>query len=91
MNKSPFYYYLHTNGELIYKPAMVVETDPEYFNSPFVRKVFHITCRKDALRMLLECKKSGANAECIKRLEETNEITPKDYLGIEDNDRETKT
>lgn len=37
------YYYLHANGEIIRKPAIVV--DPvgprEYFSGPFVQKWWH--------------------------------------------------
>jgi len=36
-------YYLHTNHELIYKPAVVFSSDPSYFSSPFVLKVWYIT------------------------------------------------
>lgn len=35
------YWYLHTNGERIYKPAIVVESGGgarEYFSGPFVKK-----------------------------------------------------
>ena len=35
------YYYEHTNGEIIRKPAFVVETNTtpeEYFDSPFVKR-----------------------------------------------------
>ena len=46
------WYYLHTNGELIYKPAA---SDPD-FSSPFVRKhwAFDVSDRKDAWTVLLE-------------------------------------
>jgi hypothetical protein len=32
--------YLHSNGQLIPKPPIVVETDSEYFDSPFVTAVW---------------------------------------------------
>jgi hypothetical protein len=32
----PFYIYKHTNGTYHRKPAIVVESDPQYFDSPFV-------------------------------------------------------
>ncbi len=35
-------YYLHTNGDLIWKPAACFQNDPEYFDSPFVKKVWYI-------------------------------------------------
>lgn len=37
-----WYYYLHVNGQLIGKNPIVVESDPEYFNSKFVRKHWKI-------------------------------------------------
>jgi len=40
-NTKPGYYYLHTNGEVIYKPFIVVDMGGgpnDYFNSPFVVK-----------------------------------------------------
>lgn len=47
MNRT--YYYLHTNGELISKPAFVVESAgvEDYFNSPMVRKWWVATTDKD--------------------------------------------
>lgn len=35
------FYYLHTNGDLIFKPAIAVDSS-EYFNSPFVKRVWPI-------------------------------------------------
>jgi len=35
-------YYLHENGKLIFKPAIVFASEPEYFNSPFVKHVWLI-------------------------------------------------
>lgn len=50
------YYYLHTNGELIYKPAVVVESDPQYFDSDFVKRFWPIdtTNREDCWKIILE-------------------------------------
>lgn len=42
MSRLDGYYYLHTNGDLIFKPAIVVESDPDYFDSDFVRKVWTV-------------------------------------------------
>lgn len=36
------YYYLHINGLLIRKPQIVVDSDPTYFDSPYVQKVWKI-------------------------------------------------
>ena len=42
MDESYVYKYEHTNGEIITKPQVVVESMPggafEYFDSPFVRR-----------------------------------------------------
>ena len=50
------YYYLHTNGNLIHKPASVVDSDPEYFNSTFVKKFWGLDDenRGDAWTIVLE-------------------------------------
>ena len=51
-----WYYYLHTNGDLIGKNPVVVESDSSYFDSPFVKKVWKIDLedRHDAWKMVLE-------------------------------------
>ncbi len=41
-----WYYYLHVNGQLIGKNPIVVESDPEYFNSKFVVKYWKIDMEK---------------------------------------------
>lgn len=33
-------YYLHSDGKLIYKPAITFANDPSYFDSPFVKHVW---------------------------------------------------
>lgn len=50
------YYYLHTNGSMIYKNAFAVESDPNYFDSDFVKKYwrFNSESRRDAWTMVLE-------------------------------------
>ena len=64
------YYYLHTNGNLIYKSSFVVESDPEYFSSPFVKKYWKIkfSDRKDAWTLIIEALALGANINKIKEL-----------------------
>jgi len=32
----PGYYYLHTSSQVVWKPFIVVDSDPDYFNSPHV-------------------------------------------------------
>ena len=65
------YYYLHTNGDLIHKPASVVDSDPEYFDSPFVKKVWTIDTedRGTLWIVLTEALALGANKERVKELQ----------------------
>ena len=63
-----WYYYLHTNGSIISKHPCVVKSDPEYFNSPFVKKVYHIKSLVDFKNMLDECARLGAKPEEIAEL-----------------------
>lgn len=48
------YYYLHTNGSTIWKPSTVTRMDPEYFNSPFVVKVWEINSKESFEKMNVE-------------------------------------
>lgn len=50
------YYYLHTNGSIIWKPSMVTRMDPEYFDSPFVVKVWEINSDLAFQKMNAEAK-----------------------------------
>ena len=65
-----WYYYLHQNGQLIGKNPIVVDSDPEYFNSPFVQKVWVIDTenRADAWNLLIEAISLKANMNQIKKL-----------------------
>ena len=65
------YYYLHTNGELIQKPAFVVEMEgvQSYFNSPFVVKYWVASTPEDEQEII-------KNAEEIK-LMQPNKFTNK--------------
>ena len=47
------YYYLHTNGSLIWKNSIVVESDPLYFVSTFVVKYWKID-NNDEYNLMLE-------------------------------------
>jgi len=64
------YYYLHTNGELIYKPAIVVESDTEYFESDCVRKFWPVDLdqRESAYVMLIEAAALGARMSRVLEL-----------------------
>ena len=65
------YFYLHTNGELIEKPASVVESAgvQDYFNSPFVRKHWVATTERDIKQIKIEAdilRKLGSKADGFK-------------------------
>lgn len=61
------YYYLHVNGELISKPAIVVDMDPDYFDSDMVKRVWCIDTekREDAWTLLVEALAEGASVERV--------------------------
>jgi len=69
-----WYYYLHTNGDIIGKNPVVVESDSEYFNSSFVRKVWLVQSLEDVKAMLAEALELGARKDKIKELAEANGI-----------------
>jgi hypothetical protein len=77
-----YYYYLHTNGDLIGKPAIVVDSDPSHFDSPFVKKVWCIdtTNRSDAWNLLITALANGARVDRIKELAEKWGCTPGDLV-----------
>ena len=74
------YYYLHTNGDLIYKKAVVVDHDPNYFDSPFVRKVWPIDLKSRAklYSFLIEAAAMEARSNRIKEIRELNSMTDED-------------
>ena len=80
MPKDDGYYYLHTNGDLIYKPEIVMQDDPNYFDSPFVKKVWPITLneRATAYTLLLDAEAMGARQERIHKLKAKWKITEED-------------
>jgi len=53
------YYYLHVNGQLIYRPAVVVESDPSYFDSPFIVKFWKIDSEEQYIDMVIEIESPG--------------------------------
>jgi hypothetical protein len=77
---SKYYYYLHENGDLILKLPIVVESDPEYFNSPFVRKVWTIDMseRASIWRFILEAIMLNASIERIRELMDKWKMTIED-------------
>ena len=75
------YYYLHTNGDLIYKPAIVVESEPGYFDSDFVKKFwcFNSADRKGPWTIALESLAMGARIERVKELAGKWGLTLEDF------------
>ena len=63
------YYYLHTNGELIYKNAYSVDSLGafDYFDSDFVQKYWIIDTEniKSIKKMISEALKMNVNKSCI--------------------------
>ena len=41
------FYYLHVNGSVIWKPKIVVESDPQYFESSMVVSYWEVESRKE--------------------------------------------
>jgi hypothetical protein len=52
----PGYYYLHVNDQIIWKPKIVVEADPEYFYSDMVVKVWKVENEEEYHQMMIEAK-----------------------------------
>lgn len=77
-----WYYYLHTNGDLIGKSPLGVELDPCYFDSPFVKKVWEIDLesRLDAWNFVLESLSLGAKESRVKELVDKWGMTIEDCL-----------
>jgi len=69
-------YYLHENGSLIGKNPIVVEYDPSYFDSPFVKYVFldiDIDDQTSIAEFLRKAHEKGANkSDIIKIAKEYN-------------------
>ena len=65
-----WYYYLHQNGSLIGKNPIVVDSDPSYFDSPFVEYVWKINTedRLDGWKLLLEALALGARVDRIREI-----------------------
>ncbi len=80
MSETNGYYYLHTNGDLIYKPATVMDSDPSYFDSPFVKKVWPLNLenRLEAYDLLIEAEAMGAKIKRIQELKLKWKITEED-------------
>ena len=79
--KQRSYYYLNTNGDLIYKNAVVVQYPHEYFEGPFVKKwwQFDPQDRADAWRVTLEALAFGMRVSRAKELVDKWGLTIKDF------------
>lgn len=53
------YYYLHENGEVIWKPPEVTVNDPDYFVSPYVKKVWTIRTFADLGNFMVDLREMG--------------------------------
>ena len=53
------YYYLHEDGTVIWKPAVIVQIDPNYFDGPFVKKVWTIRTQDDMFAFMGDLMKMG--------------------------------
>jgi len=56
------YYYLHINSQIIWKPRIVVESDLDYFNSPFVVKHWKVENNFEFQKMKSEAKAIDSGA-----------------------------
>ena len=77
------FYYLHTDGNLIFKPSIVVD-DPSYFDSPFVKKVWRLDL-KDRLcgwRIVLEALSMGCNIKRARELAGKWRLTFEDSIEL---------
>jgi len=77
-----WYYYLHTNGDLIGKNPVVVTSD--YFDSSFIKKFWRIDTknREDAWTLVLEALALGANIKRIRELSNKWKLTFNDSINL---------
>jgi len=78
------FYYLHTDGSLIFKPATVIDYDPHYFDSPFVKKVWHIDLkdRLNAWKIVLEALSMGCSIPRARELAGKWKLTFEDSIEL---------
>lgn len=76
------FYYLHTDGNLIFKSQSVMDYDPHYFDSPFVKKVWRIDLRDrfTAWQVVLEALDMGCSIPRAKELSEKWGLTIDDSI-----------
>lgn len=74
-------YYLHTNHSLIEKQAIVFQSDPSYFSSPFVLKVWYIyenQTKEEIKSFLYDAMIKGALPLDVKKIAEEYNLSKKD-------------
>ncbi|MBT9167417.1 MAG: hypothetical protein DDT22_00331 [candidate division WS2 bacterium] len=76
------FYYLHESGDIIGKTPSVVDSDPQYFDSSFVRKVWLIDTenRSDAWKVVLEALALEADLVRVSELVEKWKLTYEDSI-----------
>ena len=82
MNKA---IYLHQNGSLIVKPEIVYASDPSYFSSPYVMKVWYITddfTKEDWKMLLMDAITKGALPLDIKTIGKNGGLSETDINKI---------
>jgi hypothetical protein len=74
------YYYLHTNGDLIWRNAFVVDSDVTYFDSDFVKRHWPINVkdRGTAYHLVYEALALGARIERVTELASKWGLTKED-------------
>jgi len=74
------YYYLHINGSLIHKPISVTESDPAYFESDFVKRIWVVDTekRETAWMLAIEALALGADRKQVAELEKKWGLTDED-------------
>ena len=81
MSQFPGHYYLHTNGDLIYKPLLST-SQADLVESPFVRKFWYIDGgdRKVAWTIALEALASGVDLPRVNALAKKWGLTAEDLV-----------
>lgn len=77
---SKWYYYLHENGDIIGKNPVVVESDSEYFDSPFVKRVWLVSDRPSLYTMVLEALDLGAQKIRVQEMAHNQGMTFEDTI-----------
>lgn len=78
------FFYLHTNGELIYKPEATISRRQDLEESDFVVQYWPVASnhRTSLWTCLIEAAARGANQSCIDHMKKTHDITNEDAAGF---------